>query len=380
MGRKIYIGDSDNTARKVKKSYIGVDDIARKVKKAYLGVDDVARCIFSGGELSYYGQATALSSARGHLAGATTGNYMVFAGGFQYTTSTTGTVDAYNKSLTRSTPTTITSRADLAATSVGEYALFGGGDTNNSSSMTNKMEAYNGSLTKSTPSSLTSSVEYLAATTVGNYAIFAGGSAYSGYPVKKDTVDAYDSSLTKVSSVNKLSTATYALAATTIGDYALFGGGWSTSSVAAYNKSLTKTVPTSLSKARAQLTAATVGKYAIFAGGYTDDSGGSDTVDIYDDSLTLISSTTLSAYKYKHCGVSLGDYALFGGGIDPNTSSANGSSRIIEIFDASLTRKVIEIDSSIGEYPGVASLGNYALFAGGFNSSGRSRVDVFQIA
>jgi len=42
-----------NTARKIKKSYIGVDGKARKIKKAYIGVNGVAKLFWSGGiELS----------------------------------------------------------------------------------------------------------------------------------------------------------------------------------------------------------------------------------------------------------------------------------------------------------------------------------------
>ena len=60
---------------------------------------------------------------------------------------------------------------------------------------------------------------YLAATTVGDYALFGGG-AGNGYVSR---IDAYNTSLTKT--VNKsLSVARRDLAATTVGNYALFGG------------------------------------------------------------------------------------------------------------------------------------------------------------
>ena len=93
MAKKSYIG-VDGVARKIKKWYIGIDSKARKVKKAYIGIGGVARPFMSGGELAYYGTITALSETRFTLAGATVGNYALFAGG------TTGsavrsTVDAY---------------------------------------------------------------------------------------------------------------------------------------------------------------------------------------------------------------------------------------------------------------------------------------------
>ena len=72
-----------------------------------------------------YISASDLSLARRYLAGASVGNYALFAGG--YGSTVYSTVDAYNTSLTRSTPTALsTVRNLLAGASVGEYALFAG--------------------------------------------------------------------------------------------------------------------------------------------------------------------------------------------------------------------------------------------------------------
>ena len=71
--------------------------------------------------------ASALSSARSYLAGASVGGYALFAGGAH--SSNYSTVDAYNMSLTRSTPTTLSVvKYRLAGASVGKYALFAGGE------------------------------------------------------------------------------------------------------------------------------------------------------------------------------------------------------------------------------------------------------------
>jgi len=73
--------------------------------------------------LSYYGTITPLSVARENLAATTIGNYALFGGGYS-----TSVVDAYDTSLTRTTPTPLSvARYNLAATTVGNYALFGGG-------------------------------------------------------------------------------------------------------------------------------------------------------------------------------------------------------------------------------------------------------------
>ena len=84
---------------------------------------------------------TTLSAARTILAGASVGNYALFAGGYYNYSST---VDAYNTSLTRTTPTVLSeARNALAGASVGDYALFAGGNGQNSYSST--VDAYSSS-------------------------------------------------------------------------------------------------------------------------------------------------------------------------------------------------------------------------------------------
>ena len=120
MAKKSYIGVGGK-ARKIKKWYVGVGNKARKVKKGYIGVGGVARPFMSGGELEYYGTITPLSVARDGLAGATVGNYALFAGGHDH--GIKSTVDAYNTSLVRSTPTALSqARMSLKGESIGNYA------------------------------------------------------------------------------------------------------------------------------------------------------------------------------------------------------------------------------------------------------------------
>ena len=63
----------------------------------------------------------------------------------------------------------------------------------------------------------------MSATTVGNYALFGGGNDSGGYPT--GAVDVYDSSLTRTIAQD-METPRNDLAATTVGNYALFGGGY----------------------------------------------------------------------------------------------------------------------------------------------------------
>jgi hypothetical protein len=166
---------------------------------------------------------TALSVGRYYLAGASVGNYALFAGG--YDDSYRNTVDAYNASLVRSTPTALSvARGDLAGASVGNYVLFAGGY---GSGYESTVDAYNASLVRSTPTALSVARSYLAGASVGNYVLFAGG--FGSSPTYKDTVDAYNASLVR-STPTALSVARNALAGASVGDFALFAGGYDGSS------------------------------------------------------------------------------------------------------------------------------------------------------
>ena len=265
MAKKIYIGVND-TARAVKKVYVGIDGVARKVKKAYIGVGGVARPFWTGGELTFYGFATDLSEAKYNLAAASVGDYALFAGGVLassdpvndfYDGKCTKVVDAYDKSLTRTNPTTLyRPRFNMAATSVGNYAFFGGGQATSyySGEYTSDMDIYDTTLTQTAIASLDfNEARYnLAAASVGDYAIFAGGSN---------------------------------------------SGGGRLSSAYAYSTSLTKSTPSSLSSSRTNLSAASVGNYALFAGGSDTanyNNPMSTTVDTYNTSLTRSTARSLT--------------------------------------------------------------------------------------
>ena len=346
---------------------------ARKIKKAYIGIGGVARPCWSGGELAYYGTITALSVARRSLAAATVGNYALFGGGYS-NSGYSDAVDAYNDSFTRSAPQVISRyRYDLAATTLGNYAMFGGGVDN---SPKNQVDVYNSSLTFSSAPGLYSARYILAATSIGNYALFGGGhNGSKGVSV----VDAYDSSLVRTLPT-ELSKLRYYLSATSVGDYALFGGGNSASSVVdAYNKSLTRSTPTALSTGRSSPAATTVGNYALFGGGFTNGTTtssscvASNVVDVYNASLTRTTATTLSVARGWASATTVGTYALFGGG----GSAYRTNVATVDAYDASLTRTIPTALNTRKECLAATTIGNYALFGGGryFFSTDNNSVD-----
>ena len=314
-----------------------------------------------------------LSVLRCYLAGASVGNYALFAGG--YNNGHISTVDAYDSYLTRYSPSSLsTARYKLAGASVGNYALFAGGDGSNYSSV---VDAYDSSLTRTTPTGLSLSRTSLAGASVGNYALFAGG--YSGTGTYRSTVDAYNSSLTR-STPTGLASSRSDLAGASVGNYALFAGGYNgngtgnyKSKVEAYSSSLTRSTESSLTTGRSNLAGASVGNYALFAGGSTGGDSSVPMVEAYNSSLARSAATSLSTIKYNLAGASVGNYALFAGG--ENSSSYSGT---VDAYNSSLTRSTPTGLASLRSNLAGASVGNYALFAGGSTGGYSSVVDAYE--
>jgi predicted RNA-binding protein with PUA-like domain len=108
----------------------------------------------------------------------------------------------------------------MAATSVGKYALFAGGNGNGS--LWNTVDIFNSVTGQWSTATLSQARENVTATSVGDYALFAGGMSNS---TVSDTVDMFNS-VTGLWSTATLSQARYLMAATSVGDHALFGGGY----------------------------------------------------------------------------------------------------------------------------------------------------------
>ena len=345
------------------KTQIGTEtvSVARKIKKAYIGIGGVARPCFGTGKLVYYGTITPLSRSRYSLAATTIGNYALFGGGGGGTyVGNLKTVDAYDKSLTRSAPTELrTNRSGLSATTVGGYALFGCGDSLNYQ-VSEYVDAYDTSLTRTDATAVVQKRTAYAATTVGNYALFGGG-IYDTYGCAN--VDAYNTSLTRTTP-RELSAARLSLAATTVGNYALFGGGAYKSydaevaTVDAYDTSLTRTTPTELSVARKIFGATTVGNYALFGS-----SSENKVVDAYDKSLTRTTPTELS-FARSAIATTVNGYAIFAGGYC-NMTGVYAYQNIVDAYDESLTRTTPTELSVARDSLAATTVGNYALFGGG---------------
>lgn len=368
MAKAIYVG-VDSKARKMKKAYIGIGGKARKVKKMYIGDSSGKARLCYSAELDRHGMAAALSVARYDIRTATVGNYALFAGGLKPGLFSVKTVDAYNTSLTKSTPAEMPwERGYHASAAIGEYALFAGGEerTTSGSQFLWSTDVYNASLTLSRAPDLSDSGGALnmGAAVVGNYALFAGGMA-DGRGNASGTVNVYDTSLTHTMATDLTGIPREYVRGASVGNYALFAGGqqfekksnvlWEVFMVDAYDASLTKTAATNLNSNKNRDAAATVGNHAVFV-------GSPDSADIYDASLTRTSAAILSTARTGLAATTVGNYAIFSGG------------GVADFCDASLTRS--SIDTSMTGYKmGAATIGDYALFAGGYSGGSDKAYD-----
>lgn len=378
MAKRAYIG-VDNVARKIKKGYIGVDGVARKIKKAYIGIGGVARPCWSSGVLERYGNITPLSDTVYHLGAASVGNYALFAGGITYADGTKSQVDAYSKSLTRTSPSDGLSRArsHIVGGSVGNYALLAGGVFGNASSTTT-VEAYDVNLTKTVPEALSYARKWHSSARAGNYLVIHGGA-------NATVADGYDNSLSRytIEVPSNYKKVEYCSSAS-IGNYALFGGGrvigTSTNIVVAFDSSLTYSLPEGLLGARYLHFATSVNDYALFAGGeyYLGTSGSiyaDDLISVYDESLTRTNSIKLKSARRSAEAVSMEGYALFAGGYGILSSGGYSEMTDVDAFDKSLTAVTVAPLAQCRVDAAATSVGDYALIGGGWVGSLREGTD-----
>lgn len=132
---------------------------------------------------------TRISNTEGlrHMSFAKTGNYALFAGGMASDNAATRWVGTIDNNLVKGSTTNWlqSARYNLVGTTNGDYAIFAGGDEHSTSRVA-KVDAYNADLVRFILSDLTASRSYLAGGSTGEYAILAGGYPYS------DVVDIYD--------------------------------------------------------------------------------------------------------------------------------------------------------------------------------------------
>jgi hypothetical protein len=165
-------------------------------------------------------------------------------------------------------PTLSQARFGLAATSVGKYALFGGGQYG--SEYSNVVDIWNSETNTWTVTFLSQTRNQLAATSNGESALFAGGYKPYSNPHRSNVVDIWSNSTWNT---NTLSSGRSGLGATSAGMFSLFGGGFSDSGTLStaldiWNRETKTWVTSTLSPARNIFSSATsVRQFCLFGGG-----------------------------------------------------------------------------------------------------------------
>lgn len=251
----------------------------------------------------FYTYAPSLNGVNRNFVGRSSGtNYALFVGGSYTGGSTSNNIDAYSASLTKTmasdhnrpsanmqggftgdyhvviAPVSVNpnqnacaysdsslAKSDLttfaasytaiiASESFNGNAIFAGGNLRSGGGYTTAVYRYDSSLSYSSMSSLSLARDGIHSAANNDYVLFAGGRSTTGtvsdrYPY--NTVDAYNSSLTKVS-VTPLSVARHSNLSNgsgggvSVGEFLLFAGGMDSRAADAYNASLTRTTVTSL--------------------------------------------------------------------------------------------------------------------------------------
>lgn len=358
---------------------------ARRVRKAYIGKNGVAKSFFSDLRTIIYGGRTNAPLRMGHsgslngnfgvinnVAGASVGNYAIFAGGDNGQSNEhnyTDGVNAYDSSLTAQniaqlsfSSVTDKWRSGMLSGVINNKAVFAGGyylykPLFSKVKVFRRPEAlsYNTSLTQTQLTDLSSSKCNCATANTTNHLIFAGWVNNTS----SNTTDAYDNSLTR-STITALGTARYYLAGASIGEYAIFAGGkddsTSYSLVECYDAALTKHTLENLSAIRTNFQGASFAGYAVFGGGTT----ATPYIDRYNASLTRDTTIALSSSRSNTATGTLGS------GIDKRLIFAGGDNKstVVDVFDASFTRTSYSLSTGRTKAT-IVSVGNYALVAGG---------------
>ena len=376
----------EEVAHNVKRHYIGDSNaVAQRIKKAYVGIGGVARPLWTDGKPTYWGTLTNLSSATAVMTAASNEEYAIFLGG-QSGTTIRNNIYAYNRSRTRTLVGTFStgSSNNMASASMKDYAVFGDETS---------VFAFDKDLSKITLENLGVDREDHTAVSNGEYILFCGG-GHDKYGYSINDVVVYDSSLTKIiTSLKTRDGTTYShqgLVATTIGKNMIFGGGeldTNSSStpddvVIVFDENLTKVLGVKpLIRGRKSLSCAKAGNCAVFGPGraYSSNSGTGPEViegaclDCYDETLTRCYSTNEFTFKRHAYGASsLGGNALFVGGSTLDGATYNSTSIGTFYIDPDLTVNEGETLSRRAYCITGATVGDYAIFAGGYYFSSSS--------
>jgi N-acetylneuraminic acid mutarotase len=299
----------------------------------------------------------------------------MFAGGTEQGPGPYANVDIYDASTGEWTVEQLSvPRNSLAATTVGDVAIFAGGSPSYDLLRTlDTVDLYDNATGTWTAARLSQPRNQLAATAHGTKAYISGGllqpTSGATPPVFSDVIDVYDTA-SKQWSVLKMPKPRAAHSSVTVGDKILFAGGLSdgTPRVDIYNAADGTWSTGQLSAARQEMAAAVVGNKAIFMGGVH---GGHyhREVDIYDADTNTWTSDVLPHPVSHMATTTVGNFALFGGG------NVYGDIYVYDATSETWLTTVPGLSAPRSDFA-ATSVGNLALFGGGY---GFDRVDIFRL-
>ncbi|MCP3917509.1 MAG: hypothetical protein GY711_18345 [bacterium] len=310
-----------------------------------------------------------LSEPRSALAATSVGQYALFGGGANGgAPNASATVDIYDAAAESwATSSLSIARHSLVATSAGSKALFAGGGPQ--TALVDRVDIWDATTGLWTVGTLSLAREDFAAATAGTQALFAGGTA--GANVPEGLVDIYDAA-TGTWTTSTMATPRIRLAATGIGDIALFTGGtYTNATVDIYDSSTGSWRVGQMSLARFDLTATTVGTKALFAGGSTGSI--TDVVDIYDAETATWSTATLSVPRRNMVAASAGRYALFVGGHEQQVYTSD----VVDIYDSATDTWSVSTLPVARHFMAATGVGDKVMIGGGQFATRLSVVDVF---
>lgn len=381
MAKGAYFGVG-STAKKIKKMYIGIGGIARKVKRAYIGIAGKARLWFSGEPSIIRDPSVTLSVFRPLVSGGSVGNYAVFAGGND---DNNASADTFSASLTRRVlsyrDTFSISGMNIGGTTTSnpKFVLFPGGRKGKVT--TNVVTGYNDTLSAVSASNLPYNASNLGTGNLFGNGFCAGGltSPYSTSGKQKG-VFMYNTSLTKTD-LSSLDYSKWDMVGVSVGinssnGHILFGGGTSNNDTSTwqdnydvYNASGTKKSPINL-QSRWGAGFASSDKYAVVAFGSSkgaiDTNQRKDAV-FCDQSLTKHLVQSNKPRSLISGGYLNGLYFFAGGSVNEQSF---GSSEIV-VFNEEMTELIFPPDFDLitgVNSPMSAVAGNKLLFAGGDRS------------
>lgn len=325
----------------------------------------------------YYDDAQSLSLAKASFGTASSNQFALFAGGrvdqgSYYKDSITNSVNAYDSSLTRTSPTALAEKKYSAAGGFnGSHYIFAGGTSLNQDQTyyagSKTVDIYDQSLTILSGESLPYTGQNRGiVTSDGSFLIYQKSTSAKHFCI-------YNVDLT-ITEFSPLSDSFLYTFGAKIRDFTIFAN-YKTGETSALSNDLTESPLDPLFSLRNNMGTASTTDYAIFAGGGTSSTNAVSSVDAYGYDLSHINAPELSIARYNIDGGEFSGHAILAAGMPVRVAT-------IDAYNNVLTRENPEGFSPNRYMCGIASVGNYLLVAGGMIRSGTysSVVNIFTTA